>query len=79
MTYKIPSTVTRRIDYDVEDNLRKVVYNRLTVPIEGAIYIKISTALKDPLDRLIREEIVPGLSLKLEEYDFGNKNTWMFH
>jgi hypothetical protein len=76
MTYKIPSTVTRRIDYDVEDSLRKVVYNRLTVP--GAIYIKISTALKDPLNILILEGIAPALSLKLEEYDFGNKNTWVF-
>jgi hypothetical protein len=78
MTYKIPSTVTRRIDYDVEDNLRKVVYNRLTVPVAGTVYIKISTALKDPLNRLIREEIVPALSLKLDEYKFKNKNTWVF-
>lgn len=78
MTYRIQSTVTRRIDHDIEDSVRKVVYNRLTVPIAGSPYIKISIALQDPLNRLIRVEIVPGLSLNLEEYDFGNKNTWMF-
>ena len=70
MTYRSLSDVAKHTDYDIEDSLRYYVYHKLCFCLDVNMSALVRKRLTVPLDSLFREEIVPGLSLTLNEYVF---------